>query len=135
MCGLSELPASCPEDHAVVAIPDEKVIDAAVGRAAHDRGLEVKKNLRNFEREIPVQRKVLGVGSEVDGRVMARELRSSAAGAVMLFGPPGTATTAFAKAIAVRPEWSFTEVLPSRLAADPGACGCSVGDLPHDRRP
>lgn len=39
--------------------------------------------------------------------------------AVMLFGPPGTGKTTFAKAVASRLEWSFVEVFPSRLAADP----------------
>lgn len=39
--------------------------------------------------------------------------------AVMLFGPPGTGKTTFAKAIASRLEWPFVEVFPSRLAADP----------------
>jgi GNAT superfamily N-acetyltransferase len=41
--------------------------------------------------------------------------------AVVLFGPPGTGKTTFAKAIASRLEWSFVEVFPSRLAATPGA--------------
>ncbi len=39
--------------------------------------------------------------------------------AVVLFGPPGTGKTTFAKAVASRLEWSFVEVFPSRLAADP----------------
>jgi SpoVK/Ycf46/Vps4 family AAA+-type ATPase len=39
--------------------------------------------------------------------------------AVVLFGPPGTGKTTFARAIASRLEWSFVEVFPSRLAADP----------------
>jgi transitional endoplasmic reticulum ATPase len=38
--------------------------------------------------------------------------------AVMLFGPPGTGKTTFAKAIASRLEWPFVEVFPSRLSAD-----------------
>jgi SpoVK/Ycf46/Vps4 family AAA+-type ATPase len=38
----------------------------------------------------------------------------------VLFGPPGTGKTTFAKAIASRLEWSFVEVFPSRLAAHPG---------------
>lgn len=41
--------------------------------------------------------------------------------AVVLFGPPGTGKTTFAKAIASRLEWSFVEVFPSRLAAHPAA--------------
>ncbi|WES64363.1 GNAT family N-acetyltransferase [Microbacter sp. GSS18] len=40
--------------------------------------------------------------------------------AIVLFGPPGTGKTTFAKAIASRLEWSFVEVFPSRLAANPG---------------
>ncbi|WP_433875025.1 ATP-binding protein [Sinomonas atrocyanea] len=38
--------------------------------------------------------------------------------AVVLFGPPGTGKTTFAKAIASRLEWPFVEVFPSRLAGD-----------------
>ena len=41
--------------------------------------------------------------------------------AVVLFGPPGTGKTTFAKAIASRLEWPFVEVFPSRLASDPRA--------------
>lgn len=40
--------------------------------------------------------------------------------AIVLFGPPGTGKTTFAKAIASRLEWSFIEVFPSRLASHPG---------------
>ncbi|PRB43019.1 AAA family ATPase [Arthrobacter sp. MYb23] len=39
--------------------------------------------------------------------------------AVVLFGPPGTGKTTFAKAVASRLDWPFVEVFPSRLAADP----------------
>jgi transitional endoplasmic reticulum ATPase len=58
--------------------------------------------------------------------------------AVVLFGPPGTGKTTFAKAIASRLEWSFVEVFPSRLAADPrGLAGAlretfgTIADLEH----
>jgi GNAT superfamily N-acetyltransferase len=37
--------------------------------------------------------------------------------AVVLFGPPGTGKTTFAKAVASRLAWPFVEVFPSRLAA------------------
>jgi len=37
--------------------------------------------------------------------------------AVVLFGPPGTGKTSFAKAVAGRLGWPFIEVFPSRLAA------------------
>ncbi|TFB49886.1 ATP-binding protein [Cryobacterium tagatosivorans] len=115
-----------------------------------NRGFEVKKNLRYFERHIPVQREELKALSELGGRVLPRDLWAGVGGmarekellerrlvmplakpdmaeqygvvppkAVVLFGPPGTGKTTFAKAIASRLEWPFVEVFPSRLAADP----------------
>lgn len=39
--------------------------------------------------------------------------------AIVLFGPPGTGKTTFAKGIASRLEWPFVEVFPSRLASSP----------------
>jgi predicted N-acetyltransferase YhbS len=38
--------------------------------------------------------------------------------AIVLFGPPGTGKTTFAKAVASRLNWPFIEVFPSRLAGD-----------------
>ncbi|WP_104163686.1 ATP-binding protein [Cryobacterium sp. N22] len=58
--------------------------------------------------------------------------------AVVLFGPPGTGKTTFAKAIASRLDWPFVEVFPSRLATDPqGLAGAlretfhKIDDLDH----
>lgn len=126
--GLSEVLASCQQDHAVVAVLNGAVIGAAVGRAAHAQGwivflstiadqqdngigarlpasLEKRmlplglsklsvllpdtatrvdafisqgfsplKNLRYFERQIPVQREELSVLADLGGRLLPRRL-------------------------------------------------------------
>jgi transitional endoplasmic reticulum ATPase len=201
---LAEVLASCEKDHAVVAVIDDHIVGAAIGRAAHaqgwvvfmatatawqgrgigtsllaalearmapfgmtklsalmpaaetrvtaflGRGFVQKQNLHYFERHIPVQGHDLKLLSELGGRVLPRDLWDAVGGmtaekellerrlvmplarpqlaerfgvapprAVVLFGPPGTGKTTFAKAIASRLEWPFVEVFPSRLAADP----------------
>jgi SpoVK/Ycf46/Vps4 family AAA+-type ATPase len=135
--GLAKLSALLPET--------ANRVDAFV-----NRGFEVKKNLRYFERHIPVQREELRSLAELGGRMLPRDLWEGVGGmqrekellerrlvmplakpemadeygvvppkAVVLFGPPGTGKTTFAKAIASRLDWPFVEVFPSRLAADP----------------
>ena len=144
--GLTKLSALMPET--------ENRVDAFV-----HRGFELKKNLRYFERQIPVQRQELGTLTELGGRLLPRDLWDSVGGmqrekallerrlvlplarpeiaeqygvvpprAVVLFGPPGTGKTTFAKAIASRLEWSFIEVFPSRLAADPKGLAGALRD-------
>ncbi|MET8406759.1 GNAT family N-acetyltransferase [Streptomyces sp. NPDC005195] len=48
--------------------------------------------------------------------------------AVILFGPPGTGKTSFAKAVASRLEWPFVELFPSRLAAGTEGLAASLRD-------
>ncbi|MHA7268950.1 ATP-binding protein [Arthrobacter sp. HLT1-20] len=136
--GLNKLSALMPESETRV-------------EAFSNRGFVVKKNLRYFERRIPIQRAERGALEELGGRLLPRDLWDRVAGmvdekellerrlvlplaeselaeefgvvpprAVVLFGPPGTGKTTFAKAIASRLEWPFVEVFPSRLAGSPG---------------
>lgn len=46
--------------------------------------------------------------------------------AIMLFGPPGTGKTTFARGIASRLGWPFVELLPSRLASDPAGLATAL---------
>ena len=46
--------------------------------------------------------------------------------AVMLFGPPGTGKTTFAKAVASRLGWPFVELFPSRLAGSDGGLASGI---------
>jgi len=201
--GLAEVLASCQKDHAVLAVADEKIVGAAVARAAHEQGWIVffttlpsfrrqgigssllaaletrmaplgltklsilvpesqdksdvldhagfvaKNHLKYFEREIPISEKERSILAELGGRILPRDLWAGIAGmqrekemlerrlvmplsdadlaekfgvepprSIVLFGPPGTGKTTFAKAVASRLDWPFVEVFPARLAAD-----------------
>ncbi len=220
---LAEVLASCEEDHAVVAVHDEKVLGIVVARAAHDQGWVVflavtaaargagiagsllaaleqrmapqgltrlsilvpdqqqqhgaltkagfadRAHLSYFEREIPVKQRELTALRDLGGRILPRDLWGSIAGmqaekellerrlvlpladpaladqfgvepprSIVLFGPPGTGKTTFAKAVASRLQWPFVEVFPSRLAHGPqGLAGglretfATIAELDH----
>lgn len=49
--------------------------------------------------------------------------------AIMMFGPPGTGKTTFARAIASRLGWPFVEIFPSRLAAGDGGLPAGLSEV------
>jgi GNAT superfamily N-acetyltransferase len=49
--------------------------------------------------------------------------------AVILFGPPGTGKTSFAKAVASRLDWPFVELFPSRLAVGEGGLAAALREV------
>ena len=49
--------------------------------------------------------------------------------AIVLFGPPGTGKTTFAKAVASRLDWPFIEIFPSRLGGDPNGLAGGLRDV------
>ncbi len=219
---LAEVTASCREDHAVVAVRDDEVVGAVVGRAAHAQGwivffgvaedersetasgalldalerkmaplgitmlsvlmpegsrldmltmngFQLRHSHRYLERQMPVLRRELDLLKDIGGRILPRHLWENVAGmrrekqlleerlvaplaqpdladrygvvpprAVMLFGPPGTGKTTFAKAIASRLDWPFVEVFPSRLGDGTSSMAGSlrsiferIGELEH----
>ncbi|MFZ0322979.1 MAG: GNAT family N-acetyltransferase [Actinomycetes bacterium] len=51
--------------------------------------------------------------------------------AIVLFGPPGTGKTTFARGIASRLGWPFVEIFPSRLASEEGGLSAALRDVFH----
>src|SRR5438105_1239018 len=63
-----------------------------------------------------IERRVL---LPINERQRAEKFGITPAGAMLLFGPPGTGKTALSKAIAGRLGWAFVEVDLSTVALDP----------------
>jgi transitional endoplasmic reticulum ATPase len=86
---------------------------AELGAQAMPRGLWQAMAGMESEKEVIERRMVLPL-IEPDA---AQRYGVSPPKAVILFGPPGTGKTSFAKAVAGRLSWPFVELFPSRLAA------------------
>jgi transitional endoplasmic reticulum ATPase len=86
---------------------------AALGGQVMPRGLWQAMAGMEAEKRVIERRIVLPLAEPN----LAEQYGVSPPKAVILFGPPGTGKTSFAKAVAGRLGWPFVEVFPSRLAA------------------
>jgi transitional endoplasmic reticulum ATPase len=92
--------------------PDQHLLTELGGRLLSDGLWQAMAGMER-EKQVIERRIVLPLAEpEVAERYGVRPPK-----AVILFGPPGTGKTSFAKAVASRLGWPFVELFPSRLAA------------------
>lgn len=101
----------------------ENVVSSAHGLLAQLGGRVIRPDLWDSvggmarEKELIEQRVVLPLANPD----LAERAGLHPPRAVVLFGPPGTGKTTFAKAVASRLGWPFVELFPSRLAGESAA--------------
>lgn len=93
-----------------------------LGGTPSPRGLWEDMGGMQHEKELIERRLILPLAKEE----LARSLGVVPPRSVVLFGPPGTGKTTFAKAVASRLGWPFVEVFPSRLASDPNGLAAAL---------
>jgi transitional endoplasmic reticulum ATPase len=77
------------------------------------------------EKELLERRLVLPLSDST----LAEEFGVEPPRAIVLFGPPGTGKTTFAKAVASRLDWPFIEFFPSRLGEDSNGVAGGLRDV------
>jgi GNAT superfamily N-acetyltransferase len=102
--------------------PHAATLLASLGGSVPAAGLWEQVAGMATEKELIERRLVLPLARPVE----AHEHGVEPPRAVVLFGPPGTGKTTFAKAVASRLSWPFVELFPSRLAAEDGGLAAGI---------
>ncbi len=122
--GYEQQPALAYFEKRVALEPGQaSVLEALGGEVLSPRLWDELLGMR-FEKEV-IERRVIAPLVHPE---LAAQHGVSPPRAVMLFGPPGTGKTTFARAVAARLEWPFVELLPSRLAEDDAGLAAGLRD-------
>ncbi|WP_238161017.1 ATP-binding protein [Kribbella antibiotica] len=122
--GYSRRPAVAYYDKTISVDADQAVVLDRLGGQLLPRDLWQQLAGMEQEKDL-IEKRVLLPLAEPE---LAQQHGVEPPRAIILFGPPGTGKTTFARAIASRLGWPFVELLPSRLAGDPGGLSAALRD-------
>lgn len=105
-----------------IVSPHAATLLTTLGGSVLETGLWAQVAGMAAEKELIERRLVLPLAQPVE----AHEHGVEPPRAVVLFGPPGTGKTTFAKAVASRLSWPFVELFPSRLASEDGGLAAGI---------
>lgn len=123
--GFSQRPHVTFYEKTARVTPHAASLLAAMGGAVPPAGLWEQVAGMQGEKELIERRVVLPLANPG----LAEDHGVQPPQAVVLFGPPGTGKTTFARAVASRLAWPFVELFPSRLATADGGLSAGLGSV------